>query len=168
MAILTLIINGTTCGLLVSWLGLATPSQGKTCILGYVRDKIFWDTHEAYQKMLATGEFPGHQASLVTKWCTVMRREDFGPPSKAPLLEARQSPAEGQVQGKGRDETASLGQVEQEENTVSTQLESGVEEEIGAAIGVNDAAMGEKEEGAERPDGAGKCWQMLVNAGKCW
>jgi len=76
VAILTLIINGTTCGRLVNTLGLAAPSNGKKRVLAYVQDKIYVDTQTEYERLVKSGNFLQHQGNLVQRWCSVLRKED--------------------------------------------------------------------------------------------
>eukprot|EP00658_Telonema_sp_P-2_P038734 TRINITY_DN27732_c0_g1_i5.p1 TRINITY_DN27732_c0_g1~~TRINITY_DN27732_c0_g1_i5.p1 ORF type:complete len:593 (-),score=106.68 TRINITY_DN27732_c0_g1_i5:124-1902(-) len=77
VAVLSLLINGTSCEWLVRRLGLATASEAKRRILAYVRDKICDKATRQYDELAESDEFADHSKELVRRWCTVLRRENF-------------------------------------------------------------------------------------------
>jgi len=77
VALLTLLINGTTCGWLLTKLALVEISQGKKVILAYVQNKIYRDINEQYRQLAASEDFSEHNMDMVNKWCSVLRKEDF-------------------------------------------------------------------------------------------
>ena len=68
VAVLTLIINGTTCGWVVNLLGLATPSEGKKKLLAFVRNRIYNETKDQYTALAESQDFAEHSGAMVTRW----------------------------------------------------------------------------------------------------
>jgi len=75
VATLTLLINGTTCGILVNKLGLVTPLLSKQVITAYVKDKFFKQASAEYEKLCNDPTFQNHDHAMVQHWCPVLREE---------------------------------------------------------------------------------------------